>query len=85
MYRILLIDKSTEIPVSSAKANHKYRVPRAGEHVLVKWQGQTKVCEVEDVWTNINLDREPAYQGAVQVVVRWGKGLDPQLYFRRFR
>lgn len=84
MYRILLIDENTELTVNDAKSNHTYRVPNIGEHVLVKWQGQTKVCEVDDVWTHINLDNEP-YQGAVQVVVRWAKGLDPNLYVRRFR
>lgn len=85
MYRILIVDQSAELPVSSATSNHQYRVPRVGEHVLVKWQGETKVCEVEDVWTHLNLDQNPPYQGAVQVVVRWSKGLDPQLYVRRFR
>ena len=85
MYRILLIDKNSELPVSSARSNHQYRVPRVGEHMLLKWDGVTKVCEVEDVWTHLNLDNNPPQQGAVQVVVRWNKGLDPALYVRRFR
>ena len=83
MYRILIIDENTELPVSTAKSNHEYRVPVVGEHVLVKWREQTKVCEVEDVWTHVNLDKN--YQGAVQVLVRWAKGMDPNLYVRRFR
>ena len=85
MYRILLIDESTELPVSTSKSNHQYRVPRIGEHVLAKWQERTKICEVEDVWTHVNLDNNPPYQGAVQVVVRWSRGMDPKLYIRRFR
>lgn len=85
MYQILIVDKNAEVPVTRAKSNHEYRVPRIGEHVLVRWQGQTKVCEVEDVWTHLNLDQEDPYQGAVQVLVRWAKGMDPQLYIRRFK
>ena len=85
MYRILIIDQSQEVSVHNTKADHDYRVPSIGEHVLVKWQNQTKVCEVEDVWTHVNLDQNPPYQGAVQVIVRWAKGLDPALYVRRFR
>jgi hypothetical protein len=84
MYRILLIDQSAELPVSTSRSNHHYRVPRIGEHVFVKWKDVTKACEVEDVWTHLNLDNDP-YQGAVQVVVRWAKGIDPALYVRRFR
>ena len=85
MYRILIIDENAELPVSTARSNHHYRVPVVGEHVLIKWQERTKVCEVEDVWTHVNLDQNPPYQGAVQVVVRWAKGMDPSLYVRRFR
>lgn len=85
MYRIMLIDQSTELPVSTARSNHQYRVPQVGEHILVKWNGDTKVCEVEDVWTHVNLDQDVPYQGAVQVIVRWAKALDPALYVRRFR
>lgn len=84
MYRILIIDENADLAVPSARSDHKFRVPKIGEHIVIKWQDKTKVCEVEDVWTHINLDGDP-YQGAVQVVVRWAKGMDPPLYFRRFR
>ena len=85
MYRILMIDQSVELPVSTPRSNHQYRVPGLGEHVLVKWKGVTRVCEVEDVWTHVNFDNNPPYQGAVQVIVRWAKGMDPALYARKFR
>lgn len=85
MYRILILDENAELPVSTAKSNHEYRVPVVGEHILLKYKNTTKVCEVEDVWTHVNLDKDPSYQGAVQVVVRWNKGMDPSLYVRRFR
>ena len=85
MYRILIIDQGAELPISNTKSNHEYRVPVRGEHIFVKWQSETKVCEVEDVWTHVNLDGNPPYQGAVQVVVRWTRGLDPMLYARRFK
>jgi hypothetical protein len=84
MYQILLVDKNASISLPDSMGEHTYRVPGVGEHILVKWQGETKVCEVEDLWTHINLDAVPAYQGAVQVLVRWSKGLDPALYARRF-
>ena len=84
MYQILIVDKNAEVPVPRARRNHEYRVPGIGEHVLVRWQGNTKVCEVEDVWTHVNLDQQEPYQGAVQVLVRWSKGMDPKLYIRRF-
>lgn len=85
MYRILIVDRGAELPVSPSQSNHEYRVPVKGEHIMVRWEGVTKACEVEDVWTHVNLDNDPPYQGAVQVVVRWMKGLDPALYVRRFK
>lgn len=85
MYQIVIVDKSAEVDVPGARSDHTYRVPKVGEHVLVRWQGETKICEVEDVWTNVNLDQEEAYQGAIQVLVRWAKGVDPKLYIRRFK
>ena len=85
MYQILIVDKNKSLQVPSATGNHLYRVPGIGEHILVKLEGVTKVCEIEDVWTHVNLDNEPAYQGAVQVLVRWSKGMDPSLYVRRFK
>lgn len=85
MYQILIIDKNAEYNVSRARSDHRFRVPHVGEHVLTRWNGQTRICEVEDVWTNVDLDNDDPYQGAVQVLVRWAKGLDPQLYIRRFR
>lgn len=85
MYQILIVDKNAEVPIPSARSDHEYRVPNLGEHVLVRWNGQTKVCEVEDVWTHVNLDQKQPDQGAVQVLVRWAKGMDPKLYIRRFK
>ena len=85
MYQILIVDKNESIQVAGATGSHFYRVPSMGEHILVKYQGATKVCEVEDVWTHVNLESENPYQGAVQVLVRWSKGLDPSLYVRRFK
>lgn len=85
MYQIVLVDKNMEVFVEQSGTKHDYRVPQIGEHVLVRYQGETKVCEVEDVWTHINLDGQQPFQGAVQVLVRWSKGLAPQLYIRRFR
>jgi hypothetical protein len=85
MYQILLVDKNTSVNLPDSKGEHTYRVPNVGEHLLIKFQNETKVCEVEDVWTHINLDVNPPYQGAVQVLVRWSKGLDPALYARRFK
>lgn len=85
MYQILIVDKNATLTVPNAKGDHLYRAPKIGEHILVKYEDMTKVCEVEDVWTHVNLDNEPAYQGAVQILVRWNKGLDPQLYVRRFK
>ncbi len=85
MYQIVIVDENAEVPVPAARSDHQFRVPCIGEHVLVKWHGQTKVCEVEDVWTHVNLDQQQPYQGAVQVLVRWAKGMDPQLYIRRFK
>lgn len=85
MYQILIVDKNATLPIPGPKGHHHFRVPQIGEHILVKWQDATKVCEVEDVWTHVNLDQQPPYQGAVQVLVRWNKGLDPQLYVRRFK
>ncbi|MEZ4462116.1 MAG: hypothetical protein R3E66_20825 [bacterium] len=85
MYQILLVDKNASLGLPDSKGEHTYRVPQIGEHLLVKWQGDTKVCEVEDVWTHVNLDAETAYQGAVQVLVRWAKGIDPAVYVRRFK
>ena len=81
MYRILILDEQAELEVPESRSNHEYRVPQIGEHVFVKYNGQTKVCEVEDVWTHLNL--ESAYQGAVQVVIKWSKGMDPKLFLRR--
>lgn len=85
MYQIVIVDENAEVPLPGARSNHQFRVPQIGEHMLVKWKGQTKVCEVEDVWTHVNLDGQQPYQGAVQVLVRWAKGIDPQLYIRRFK
>ena len=85
MYQILIVDKNAEYSIHRARSDHRFRVPEVGEHVLVKWQDQTKVCEVEDVWTHVNIDQDDPYQGAVQVLVRWSKGMDPQLYIRKFR
>lgn len=85
MYQILIVDKNAEYAVSRARSNHQFRVPEVGEHILVRWNGNTRICEVEDVWTNVDLDNDDPYQGAVQVLVRWAKGMDPQLYIRRFR
>ena len=85
MYQIVIVDENAEVPVPDSRSNHRYRVPQIGEHLLVKWRGQTKVCEVEDVWTHLNLDQQQPNQGAVQVLVRWAKGLDPALYIRRFK
>ncbi len=85
MYQLLLVDQNATLNIQSSEPKHTYRVPVKGEHVLVRWQNQTKVCEVEDVWTHVNLDSETPYQGAVQVLVRWSHGLDPSLYARRFR
>lgn len=84
-YQILLVDQNVTLTLQDSEPKHSYRVPSLGEHILVKWQGQTKVCEVEDVWTHMNLDKDQPYQGAVQVLVRWSHGLDPALYVRRFR
>ena len=84
MYQILIIDKNQEISIPRARSNHQFRPPQKGEHVLVRWQGETRVCEVEDVWTHINLDQAEPYQGAVQVLVKWSKGLPPNVYVRRF-
>ena len=85
MYQILIVDKNATLTVPHAKGEHTYRPPQMGEHILVKFEETTKVCEVEDIWTHVNLDNDPAYQGAVQILVRWNKGLDPQLYVRRFK
>jgi len=85
MYQILLLDQNVTLPIQSSAPKHTYRAPAVGEHVLVKWNGQTKMCEVDDVWTHINLDNEPPTQGALQVVVRWSHGIAPELYVRRFR
>lgn len=84
-YQILIVDQNVTKTLAASSSKHVYRTPSVGEHILVKWQGQTKVCEVEDVWTHVNLDQDPPYQGAVQVLVRWSHGLDPALYVRRFR
>ncbi|TXD35117.1 hypothetical protein FRC96_12085 [Lujinxingia vulgaris] len=80
MYQIVIMDKNAEITVERARSNHTLRVPGKGEHVLVKWSGETRICEVEDVWTHLNLDQDSPYQGAVQVLVRWARGMDPGLY-----
>lgn len=85
MYQILIVDQNAEIPISRARSDHRFRVPLTGEHVLVRWQGETKICEVEDVWTHVNCDQKDPHQGAVQVLVRWAKGMDPKLYIRRFK
>jgi|AP45_3_1055517.scaffolds.fasta_scaffold61581_2 hypothetical protein len=84
-YQILLVDQNTTLALEDSSPKHIYRCPSIGEHILIKWQNQTKVCEVEDVWTHINLDQDPPRQGAVQVLVRWSHGIDPALYVRRFR
>lgn len=85
MYQILIVDKNASMSIPAATGDHTLHVPKIGEHILVKWNTETKICEVEDVWTHINLESEPPYQGAVQVLVRWSKGLDPAVYVRRFR
>lgn len=85
MYQILLVDENVTLPLGSSEPKHTYRVPGVGEHLLVRWRGQTKICEVEDVWTHVNLEGEQPFQGAVQVLVRWSHGMDPALYVRRFR
>lgn len=85
MYQLLLVDQNVTLTLKTSEPKHSYRVPSIGEHLLVKWKDETKVCQVEDVWTHINLDQESPYQGAVQVLVRWSHGLDPALYVRRFR
>ncbi len=85
MYQILIVDKNASMSIPGATGDHTLHVPKIGEHILVKWNNETKICEVEDVWTHINLESEPPYQGAVQVLVRWSKGLDPAVYVRRFR
>ena len=84
-YQILLVDQNTTLALEDSSPKHIYRCPSIGEHILIKWQNQTKVCEVEDVWTHINLDQDPPRQGAVQVLVQWSHGIDPALYVRRFR
>ena len=85
MYQILIVDKNESLSIPGSKGDHTLRVPGLQEHILVKWNGETKVCEVEDVWTHINLENEPPFQGAIQVLVKWSKGMDPALYARRFR
>lgn len=85
MYQILIVDENQEVPIEQIKSRHTFRVPQIGEHVLVRWQGKTKICEVEDVWTHINMDKEKPYQGAVQVLVRWRRGQDPAKYVQRFQ
>lgn len=85
MYQILIVDKNASMSIPGATGDHTLHVPKVGEHILVKWTNETKICEVEDVWTHINLESDPPYQGAVQVLVRWSKGLDPAVYVRRFR
>ncbi len=85
MYQILIVDENQEISIPRAKSKHVYRVPNLGEHILVRWKGQTKICEVEDVWTHINLDKDPPYQGAVQILVRWSRGHEPSRYVQRFQ
>lgn len=84
MYQIVLIDQNNEIPVRQVRQGHQGRVPQKGEQLLVKWQGETRMCEVLDVWTNVILEGTPQ-QGAVQVLTRWSTGIDPKLYIRRFR
>lgn len=84
MYQILLVDENEEIPIPKARSNHQFRVPSKGEHILVRWREETRVCEVAEVWTHINLDREQPYQGAVQVLVKWAKGLPPDVHVRRY-
>lgn len=85
MYQILLVDQSVSLRIQDSMPKHLYRAPGLGEHILVKWKDQTKMCEVEDVWTHINLDNDPPTQGTLQVLVRWSHGMDPALYARRFR
>lgn len=85
MYQIVLVDQNAEIPINEVRAGHTLHVPAVGEHIMVKWNNETRICEVSDVWTHINLDSSPPQQGAVQVLVRWVTGLDPALYIRRFR
>ncbi len=84
MYRILLIDQNEEIPIPGARSDHQFRVPSKGEHILIKWRGETRVCEVADVWTHINLDQQQPNQGAVQVLVKWSKGLPPAVHVKRY-
>lgn len=84
MYQILLVDENVEIPISRSRSNHQFRVPTSGEHILVRWRGKTRVCEIEDVWTHINADQDDPYQGAVQVLVKWKKGLTPDIFVKRF-
>lgn len=85
MYQLLLVDQNVTIRVQDVRPNYELRVPSLGEHVLVRWNDQTKICEVEDVWTNFTAQDDHATQGAVQVLVRWSHGIDPALYVRRFR
>lgn len=84
-YQLLLVDQNVTLNLADSSPKHVYRVPEIGEHILIKWQNQTKVCEVEDVWTHVNLDQTPPFQGAVQVLVRWSRGMEPALYAKRFR
>lgn len=84
-YQLLIVDQNATLTLANSSPKHVYRVPSVGEHILVKWHDQTKICEVEDVWTHVNLDQTPPYQGAVQVLVRWSRGMDPALYIKRFR
>ena len=84
MYQILLIDENEEIAIGRARSNHQFRVPSKDEHILVKWRGETRVCNVEDVWTHINADQDQPYQGAVQVLVKWAKGLPPNVHVKRY-
>ncbi len=85
MYQLLIVDKNATIPLHSAEPKHSYRAPQIGEHLVVKWEGQTKICEVVDIWTHVNLDGAQPTQHAVQVLIRWSNGIDPALYARRFR
>jgi hypothetical protein len=86
MYKVLIVDQNVTLTIGPGQPD-KYpeRVPRIGEHLMVRWQGQVKICEVEDVWTDMIFEQDPPFQGAVQVIVRWARGLDPALYARRFR
>ncbi len=85
MYQIVIVDQNAEIPIQGSKNPHLFRAPNVGEHIMVKWQGVTKVCPVDDVWTHVNLESQPPFQGAVQVIVRWSKGMDPGVFIRRYR